>query len=184
MEELLDKAIDGDEDAYGEVVKLISDELFDIAMLKLSNREDALEAIQETLLNSFKYLHTLKDTKFFKTWIVRILLNECKKVYVSKSKQLNLFSKIVSFINPNRMVDMPIEKFESDIHFNNMISILNEEEKDVFILYFKYGYTTNEIAYILQRNSSTVRSQIARGKDKIKNNVKEGEYNESGKSHR
>ncbi len=167
MDELLDRALSGDNDAYGDLLNMIFPDLYYIARTRLRTKEDVEEAVQETALKSFKNLKKLKDKKLFKTWIVRILLNECKNVYIKKSKQLGLISKIVYFIDPNNF-DNSIEECENDIEFRNMLSFLNKDEEIVAILHYKYGYTTEEIAYILQKNLNTIRTQVFRAREKMK----------------
>ena len=164
MDELLDRALSGDNDAYGDLLNMIFPDLYYIARTRLRTKEDVEEAVQETALKSLK---KLKDKKLFKTWIVRILLNECKNVYIKKSKQLGLISKIVYFIDPNNF-DNSIEECENDIEFRNMLSFLNKDEEIVAILHYKYGYTTEEIAYILQKNLNTIRTQVFRAREKMK----------------
>ena len=180
MEELLNKALDGDNNAYGDLLNIIFPDLYYIAKSRLRSNEDVEEVVQETAFKSFKNLKSLKDKRHFKTWIIRILLNECKNVYIKKSKQLGLISKIVYFIDPNNF-DKSIEDCENDIEFRNMLSILNNDEKIVAILHYKYGYTTEDIAYMLQKNLHTVRSHIFRAREKVKKYVKEGKYDESRK---
>lgn len=85
-EELLDKALAGDVEAYGELIKMILPELNYIAKLKLRNQEDASEAVQETLENSFKYLKTLGNKEEFKPWILKILNTACDRIYLIKKR--------------------------------------------------------------------------------------------------
>lgn len=180
MEELLERALKGDIDSYGKLIEMIAPELTYIAKLKLKNNEDVSEAIQETFINSFKYLKTLKDKRKFKSWIIRILNTECNRIYLAKTKELNLLSKIIHFADPNKF-DNSIEEFENDENFANMLSVLNKNEKTIITLYYKYEYSTSEIAYILKMNINTVKSQLLRAKTKLEKNMKEVKYNESRK---
>ena len=70
MDELLDRALSGDNDAYGDLLNMIFPDLYYIARTRLRTKEDVEEAVQETALKSFKNLKKLKDKKLFKTWIV------------------------------------------------------------------------------------------------------------------
>ncbi len=181
MDELLDRALAGDNNAYGDLLNMLFPDLYYIARSRLKTNEDVEEAIQETALKSFKHLNKLKDKKFFKSWIIRILLNECQNVCISKNKQLGLISKIVCFMDQNNF-ENSIEECEEDIEFENILTILNTDERIVAILRYKYDYTTEEIAYILQKNINTIRSQVFRIREKVKKYVKEeGIYNESRK---
>ncbi|MGN0402919.1 MAG: sigma factor, partial [Acetatifactor sp.] len=51
--------------------------LFHISFSILRNEQDCADAVQEAILKAYSCLDKLRDEKYFKTWIVRILLNEC-----------------------------------------------------------------------------------------------------------
>ena len=87
MEELIKSALDGNKDSYVALIKSIETELFKIASSQLNNIDDVNDAIQETILNSYSKLHTLKNYNYFKTWIIRILINECNKFYRNQKKR-------------------------------------------------------------------------------------------------
>lgn len=79
MEDLVTRAKNGDKDAYAELFLNLKDDLFKIALKKLGNRNDAEDVIQDTLLIAYVNINKLRTNKYFKTWITKILINECKK---------------------------------------------------------------------------------------------------------
>lgn len=85
MEELIDKTINGDSNAYLTLINLILSDLYKIARTRLNNVEDVNDAIGETILKSYKHLHKLKHKKYFKTWIIKILINECNNIDIIKN---------------------------------------------------------------------------------------------------
>ena len=52
--------------------------LYHISKSILKNDSDCGDAVQETILKAYEKLPTLKKEKYFRTWITRILINECK----------------------------------------------------------------------------------------------------------
>ena len=82
VEELVKKARDGDRDAFVELVHCIEKDLYMLASVKISNLEDVNDVIQETMLRAFEGIKNIKEPKFFKTWITKILINECNKFYI------------------------------------------------------------------------------------------------------
>lgn len=88
MEELVERAKNKDKTAFSELIVKVKKELYLIAKTKLNNEEDIADAIQETLLISYKNLKKLRKNEIFKTWIIRILINECNKTYKRKSKHI------------------------------------------------------------------------------------------------
>ena len=66
-----------------EFVRHISDarsSMYHVAKAILKNDEDCADAIGEAVLRAFDKIDTLKQEKYFKTWLTRILLNECYKI--------------------------------------------------------------------------------------------------------
>lgn len=61
--------------------------LYHVAKSILKNDADCCDAVQETLLKAYEKLDTLKKEKFFRTWITRILINECNGI-IRKRKNI------------------------------------------------------------------------------------------------
>lgn len=167
LEELLDMALKGDKEAYGQLVKMISPELYYIAKRQLSNEEDIQEVIQETFLKSYKNLHTLKNKAFFKTWIIRILFNECKNINFKNYKRFWTLKKVASEATISNTENL-FDNIEHKMNLTRILAMLSKEETMIIILHYKYGYSMTDIAYILKKNTNTVRSKLLRAKQKIK----------------
>lgn len=60
---------------FGDMVHIYQKELYRLAFHILKNKEDAEDALQETLYRAYSHLGQLKNPEYFKTWMVRILLN-------------------------------------------------------------------------------------------------------------
>ena len=95
MEELVKQAKMGNDEAFTQLIIQMQCEMFRIAQIRLKNIDDANDAIQQTNLYAYKNLRQLKEDKYFKTWIIKILINECNKVYKKNYKILNIFEPII-----------------------------------------------------------------------------------------
>ena len=60
MEELIEKAKNGDKDAFGNIMLSLEKDLYRIAKLRLKNNDDIYDAVQETILIAFKSIKKLK----------------------------------------------------------------------------------------------------------------------------
>ena len=107
----------------------------------------------------------LKNPEYFQTWIIRILINECNKIYEKNEKKLKLVEKIENSYGDG--FDYNLSNVESKIDFELLLNNLNYDERMVFILYFYTGYDTTEIAQILNENVNNIKSRLRRGKEKI-----------------
>lgn len=163
MEELVKRAKNNDEKAFDELIELIKNELYLIAKTKLKSNDDIADAIQETILKCYQNIHKLRDIKLFKTWTIRILINECNKIYRKKEKY-----KISIEDNEIEKYIKSEENYDENIEFSILIRKLETEEKLILTLYYYSGYTTKEISQILRKNENTIRSKMSRAKDKLK----------------
>jgi len=136
--------------------------------MKIDNENDIEDIIQEAMLSAYTNLKKLKNNSFFKTWIIRILINKCNKFYKKKNLK-SLDDKQEINIISTKEIDL------STIEFENFISFLTEEERTILTLYYLLSYTTKEIAQILQKREGTICSKISRAKTKIKEKYK-GEF--------
>lgn len=165
MDQLVYKAKKGDKQAFTDLILRIEDELYKIARVRLNNNEDIFDAVQETMLSAFKSLNKLKDENYFKTWIIKILINKCNDIY--KSKKADIVS-----LNDNIKTDESDNYSDDNLNFEFIIKYLNYDERIAMTLYYLEEYTTKEISEILKTNENTIKTRIARAKTKIKNNYK------------
>lgn len=176
MDELIEKSLHGDIEAYNDLINMILPLLYNIARTRVSSVEDINDIIQETIFKSYKNLHQLKDKKYFKAWIIKILKNECynfnNKLY-RENKILEKI-KILKYSHLNSNIE---EKTISNLDFELSLKNLNEDEKTIVILYYKYGYHINEIASVFDENAENIKSKLYRARIKIKHNREEGNNN-------
>ena len=88
LTDLIKKAIYGDTDAFLELMDVNSLAMYKVAKGILGNDDDVADAVQNTILTCFEKLNTLKKPRYFKTWMIRILINECNKI-LSHYKKFN-----------------------------------------------------------------------------------------------
>lgn len=168
--ELIDQSIAKDENAFKKLIYLIQPEMYKIAKIKLKKEEYIYDAIQDTIILIYKHLKKLKHKELFRTWSMRILINECNKLYKKIEK------KKKKFMTYDEEKDIQYESFdgvESEINMNKLLDCLNDYEKIVVELYYKDNYTTKEIAEISNEPEGTIKSRIHRAKEKMKNYIKE-----------
>ena len=107
MIQLVKRSISGDADAFLELMEKNSLAMYKVARGILDNDEDAADAMQDTILTCFEKIHTLKKPEYFKTWMIRILINECNKIH----RHYKNFSRAEELPEvPGQ--DMSIEEFE------------------------------------------------------------------------
>lgn len=145
-------------------------DMYKVAKTRLYNDEDIYDAIQETGYKLCKNIYKIKEIEKIKTWTIKVLINECNRIYRVKKKEIELqekmYKKRLEMINTNctNMIDLEY-----------IIDSLSKEDKNIITLYYANHFTTKEIAKILRKNESTIRSKLKRAKDHIKNNYNKEE---------
>lgn len=174
MEELITNSLNGDKEAYTKLIQNVQIEMYKIAKSQLNNIDDINDAIQETIIRSYNELHLLENYSYFRTWIIRILINECNNIHRKKKRQLGLFNKMSNIVETSSYTEAEIENKESDIDFDLLIKHLKYDERLILTLYYKNKYTPTEISNILDISVNTVKSKLLRAKQKLQQLYKEG----------
>jgi RNA polymerase sigma-70 factor (ECF subfamily) len=164
-EKLVKKAQNGNKEAFNELIIYYEKDLYNIAKSRLNNEDDVCDAIQETILIAYKSIKKLLNPSKFKIWLIKILINECNKIYKNQKNDL--------YDSQENLESLAYNKTDSNLEFLSLMNVLDQDEKNIFILYYQEGYTSKEISKILNINQNTIRSKLSRGKEKIKNNLKE-----------
>lgn len=155
---LIKRARARDADAFTELMTSQMQSMYKTARSVLNNEEDAADAISETILTCWEKLDQLKENRYFRTWMTRILINKCHDI---QRKKENLF-----FTDKVPEVESE-EKGFANLEWEQALESLNEHYRTVVLLYYAEGFKTSEIAEILQIPESTVRTRLARAREKL-----------------
>lgn len=79
LKELIKRAQNGDANAFTNLILSIKNDLFKIAKTRLVNDADIEDVIQETMIETYKFIKKLKEPEKFKKWVIKILINKCNK---------------------------------------------------------------------------------------------------------
>lgn len=167
MEKLVEEARKGDMQSYTELMKKLEKDLYRIAHTRLSNDDDIFDAIQNTMINVYQHIKKLKNYDYFKTWVIRILLNECNKIYKQNIRNKRILEKTTIKIDVNNEI-IKSKEYEEFRQFDKMIASLNSEEQLIFTLFYKDGYSCKEISKITRIKENTIKSKLDRGREKLK----------------
>ena len=77
----ISKAKGGSKEAFIELIEENLTSIYRVSKGILSSEDDVEDAIQNTILLAFKNIKTLKKEEYFKTWLIKILINESNKIY-------------------------------------------------------------------------------------------------------
>lgn len=166
MELLIRKAQNGDKEAFISIINEHLQMMYKVAKTRLSSEEDIGDAIQETILSAYKSICVLKNTSYFKTWLIKILINKCNDI-ISKNKKVIYVEDYYESIENEDLLEAKVS-IEENIVFNETLNSLDESYKIVIVLYYVSGFNTREISEILKEKEGTIKSRLSRARQKLK----------------
>ena len=163
MEELVEKAKNGDKEAFTKLILENQIKLYKIAKARLRNEADIEDVVQETMLILYTKLSKLKDNTKFEIWLYKILINQCNKKY--RKNKINLLP--LEMIE-NQKIYSTEEKIENKLDYEKILDMFSEKDRIIILLYYSNGYTTKQIAEILNKHENTIKTKLRRMKLKIR----------------
>lgn len=134
-----------------------------LAYSYLHNMADAEEVLQDTLIQFLKTAPLLETAEHEKAWLLRVAAN------LSKNR-----IKYNSIRQSDELMEELVAEERDDLSFVwEAVKSLPEKYREVIHLFYYEGYQTAQVARILNMKEATVRSNLARGREKLKAVLKE-----------
>lgn len=115
----------------------------------LYSDQDCADAIQETIVKAFSRLHTLRNDKYAKTWLMRILINECYTI-------LRKTSKVISLDEMCEATEIAADEKTDYSELYKAVGSLKEDLRMPVILYYIENFNIREIAQIMDITEGAV----------------------------
>ena len=129
-----------------------------LAYSYLHNMADAEEVLQDTLVQLLKTTPILTTKEHEKAWLLHVAAN------LSKNRL-----KYNTTRQTDELMEELIAENQDDLSFVwEAVKALPDKYREVIHLFYHEGYQTRQIAQILHMNESTVRSNLSRGREKLR----------------
>ena len=173
--QLIDDAVAGDSEAFGQLVRRYQDRLF-ASMLQITHSaEEAEDVVQDAFVRAFLKLDTFQRNSRFFTWLYRIAFNSALSRRRRKRATISLDqTREVLGGEPVDAVDAPDERMlrGERIHMvQEALSTLSEEHRGILLLREMEGYAYEDIAEIVGISIGTVRSRLSRARNQLRLNL-------------
>lgn len=174
-EQLIARVIEGDNDAFRELIEKYQQLVHKTCFNILRQQEDAEDVVQEVFIESFESIRLFRKESKFSTWLYRIAINKSLN-HKRKHKWKNVVSSIENFFggdNPSRfeIVDHTAHNSPETIDYNERARILQQaiqslpENQRIAFTLCKYDELSyQEISEIMNLSFSSVESLIHRAK--------------------
>lgn len=136
--------------------------VFKIAMVNLSNRDDAEEIMQEAFYKLLYKAPEFNDDEHEKAWLIRITINLCRDILRSVWHK-----RVVKMEEIETYYDAP-----SDSRVMKEIVELPVKYKTVIYLYYFEDYSIKQISEILKTKESAIKMRLQRGRQLLKIELK------------
>nr|WP_328806278.1 RNA polymerase sigma factor SigM [Streptacidiphilus fuscans] len=169
--ELLRRHVEGDPDAFGELVRRHRDRLWAVALRTLGDREEAADALQDALVSAFRSAHTFQGRSAVTTWLHRIVVNACldraRRASTRRARLVDDETALETAVGQDEGADVSVERGELRRELASALATLPGDQRAALVLVDLQGYGVAEAAQILGVPSGTVKSRCARGRAKL-----------------
>jgi RNA polymerase sigma-70 factor (ECF subfamily) len=170
--------LEGDEQAFTEIVRQWETKVFNLAWRYTGNREDAQDVVQETFLSVFKSAKNLRDPNSFSTWLYRITLNHCRSRWRRRTPELSLDDPLTGREDGGNEITgsvvagcAPRDSLETRDLIRKALMGLSEEHRTAIILKEYLGLNLEEVARVMECPLSTAKSRLYHGLKGVQRNL-------------
>lgn len=160
--QLVERAIEGDFDAFAELVSTSASRQYAVATLILRDRDGAHDAVQEALVAAWRGLSALRDPDAWDAWVQRLTVRACYAA-ARRHRRRSLFELPASAeIELEDASDQPAALAERD-RMQRELAALPIDQRAVIVLHFYVGLPLTEAAMVLDIPVGTAKSRLHRG---------------------
>lgn len=185
---LVEDARNGDKGAFERIIGLFHEDIFRMIYYRTRSRMDTEDVEQEVFLQAYRNLGKLKDVTRFRSWLFTIAVNRVRDFHrkrrllaflgVSASEEEPESAEISVDGEPNALDHLMRQEFWSEV--KKLSNRFSSVEKEVFFLRFVDELNIREIADVLQKSESSIKTHLYRALKKFKDDSlfiqqKEGE---------
>jgi len=173
---LVDQAREGNRTAFAQLADRFHKDIFRMVFYRIRSRVDAEDITQDVFLKAYQKIASIKDAAKFRGWLFSIALNRIRD-FQRKKRFRSLFK-----MEDENIESHPTEKVDPDQpdalghvlrkdfwrQIGLILKKLPQMEREVFLLRFFDHLSINEIAGVLKKNESTVKTHLYRALAKFK----------------
>ena len=136
--------------------------LYHVAYGILRSEADREDAVQECICKAWEKRSMLKNDAAFRSWVTRILINECYDI-CRRSARLVVLDELPESAAPEI----------SDTGLRDAVLALEDIYRLPVVLYYMEGFSVREIAHMLSIPEGTVKSRLHTGRGKLRETLNE-----------
>ena len=144
------------------------DSVYRLALCRLDSEADAEDVFQEVFLRLFKSNTDFNDNEHLKAWLLRVTIQRCNDFHRAVNRRQTENIDDCRELSPN------IPQDYSELW--SAVNSLPDNQRTAVHLFYAEGYSTEEIAEVMDCQPSTVRTWLHRGRKELKTMLEEDCY--------
>ncbi|KOS60640.1 sigma-70 family RNA polymerase sigma factor [Lysinibacillus agricola] len=161
---------------FDEVAREYMKDLFKIAYSYVKNVQLAEDIVQDVMIKAFERQEQFRGESNYKTYLIRMTINRSYDILRSWSyRNYQLTNTFTSFFNHSKSTEELAEERSSNKELYEHVFNLSIKYREVIYLYYYLDYSVKEIGVLLDLSENTVKTRLARGREKLKKLLKEEE---------
>ncbi|THD65776.1 sigma-70 family RNA polymerase sigma factor [Robertkochia marina] len=170
--DLIEKCRRNDRRAQMQLYDKYCDAMYAVSMRYLKDGEDAKDVTQEAFIKAFRNLGQFRGEVTFGAWLKRIVINKSIDFLKSRAGYHESLDEGYLQVADEEGEDWTVDDSVSVTQIKDVMETLSEKYRYVLMLYLIEGYDHQEISEILNITENTSRTQLLRGKRKLKDRLK------------
>jgi RNA polymerase sigma-70 factor (ECF subfamily) len=173
--ELISQVLEGDKQAYAQLIKRHQRFVFTLALRFSKSREDAEEIAQDCFIKAYRALHTFKQTSKFSTWLYRIVYTTSMTFLRKKrldTQSIDDESSIIQLESRiSELSSSEVEHKSKMVFVNLAISRLLPDDAAIITLFYQGEQSLEEIGQTLGMEANTVKVKLHRARHRLKEKI-------------
>jgi RNA polymerase sigma-70 factor (ECF subfamily) len=150
----------GDGDAFARLIRSSKASMYRVARSYGLSESDCGDVLQEAIVRSYRSLAQLQTAEYFRTWLIRIVMNEAKRLLASQKRVVPMSQ--VAVLEPSASSTV-----QTELEVHEAIAELDDELKEIVLLYYMEDISARKIAELLSVPEGTVKSRLSRARTKL-----------------
>jgi RNA polymerase sigma-70 factor (ECF subfamily) len=170
--EIISKVLQGEQQAFAELVNRYQNFVFTITLRYTNNREDAEEVAQDIFVKAYRSLADFRGASKFSTWLYTIVTTSCisflrkKKLETHSLDNEKVFEQVK---NQDSGFDAnQVEQKSKIASVNEAIKLLSPDDAKIITLFYKGEQSLEEIGQIIGMEPNTVKVKLHRARQRLK----------------
>lgn len=159
------KAQNGDKNAFVRLMEENELAMYRTAKAILHTEADVEDAVQEAICRAFYKINTIRQPKYFKTWLTRVVINCCYDLLRQQKGLLPLEVLPEEGVTDDRDLSLDVRK---------TLAELSENDRLILTMYYLNDLPVKEIANMLSISEGAAKMRLSHGRKKFRENFETG----------